>query len=151
MPQDAAHRLRLARPACAFYEGTLLPKKYRGQLLHTDAGPRDVRCYHLQAEGRRLRRRHARTCVTSTDNWFRPTDVCVAPDGSVFVADWYDPGVGGHGMGDPTRGRIYRLTPKGHKGYKVPEVKLDTKDGVLSGAGFAESGNASVAFSMIEA
>ena len=38
--------------------------------------------------------------VTSTDNWFRPSDICVAPDGSVFVADWYDPGVGGHGMGD---------------------------------------------------
>ena len=26
------------------------------------------------------------------DNWFRPADVCVAPDGSLFVADWYDAG-----------------------------------------------------------
>jgi putative heme-binding domain-containing protein len=69
--------------------------------------------------------------LTSTDTWFRPSDVCVAPDGSVFVADWYDPGVGGHGMGDWTRGRIYRLTPKGHTGYKVPAVKLDTKQGAL--------------------
>ena len=50
-----------ARPASAFYEGTLLPKKYRGQLLHCDAGPREVRCFHLQAEGRRLRTR-ARNC-----------------------------------------------------------------------------------------
>ena len=69
--------------------------------------------------------------------------MCVAPDGSVFVADWYDPGVGGHGMGDPTRGRIYRVTPKGHKGYKVPEVKLDTKEGVLDGLGIAEPGDSS--------
>ena len=53
----------------------------------------------------------------------------------MFVADWYDPGVGGHGMGDTTRGRIYRVTPKGHKGYKVPEVKLDTKEGVLAALG----------------
>ena len=52
------------------------------------------------------------------------SDVCVAPDGSVFVADWYDPGVGGHGMGDTTRGRIYRITPKGHKGYKVSDSNL---------------------------
>ena len=29
------------------------------------------------------------------DQWFRPADVCVAPDGSLIVADWYDPGVGG--------------------------------------------------------
>src|SRR5262249_47599396 len=70
--------------------------------------------------------------LTSSDNWFRPSDVCIAPDGSIIVADWYDRGVGGHGMGDPTDGRIYRITPKGHKGYTVPEVKLDTKEGVLA-------------------
>jgi putative heme-binding domain-containing protein len=68
--------------------------------------------------------------VTSSDNWFRPSDVCVAPDGSVMVADWYDPGVGGHGMGDFTRGRIYRITPKGHKGYKIPEVDLESEKGL---------------------
>ena len=33
------------------YEGTLLPKKYQGQLLHTDAGPRQLRCYHLKPQG----------------------------------------------------------------------------------------------------
>jgi glucose/arabinose dehydrogenase len=46
-----------------------------------------------------------------TDQWFRPADVCVAPDGSLIVADWYDPGVGGHQAGDLTRGRIYRIAP----------------------------------------
>ena len=25
------------------------------------------------------------------DRWFRPSDVKVAPDGSLIVADWYDP------------------------------------------------------------
>ncbi len=113
-----------------FYEGTLLPKRFHGQLLHTDAGPRELRAFHIQAKGAG----HALTkenMLTSTDNWFRLSDVCVAPDGSVFVCDWYDPGVGGHGMGDWTRGRVYRVTPKGYTGYKVPEVKLDTKEGVL--------------------
>jgi putative heme-binding domain-containing protein len=71
--------------------------------------------------------------VESTDNWFRPADVCVAPDGSVFVADWYDPGVGGHGMGDITRGRIYRLAPKDSK-YTVPKVDLKDK-GILRALG----------------
>ncbi|MBS0261705.1 MAG: c-type cytochrome, partial [Planctomycetes bacterium] len=33
----------------------------------------------------------------------------------VFITDWYDGGVGGHGYNDPTRGRIYRVTPKGQK------------------------------------
>lgn len=108
-----------------FYEGTLLPKKYQGQLLHTDAGPRELRCFHLKPQGAGFEV-EKENLITSSDNWFRLSDVCVAPDGSVFVCDWYDPGVGGHGMGDWTRGRVYRLTPKGHKGYKVPEVKLDS-------------------------
>src|SRR5579884_378899 len=113
------------------YEGDLLPKKYWGQLLHTDAGPRHVRCYHLKPKGAGYDVERE-DMVTSTDNWFRPSDICVAPDGSVFVADWYDPGVGGHGMSDTTRGRIYRLAPKGNK-YSVPKVDIDSREGLLQG------------------
>jgi putative membrane-bound dehydrogenase-like protein len=111
------------------YEGTLLPKRYWGELLHTDAGPRQVRCYYLIAKGAGYKVERE-DMVTSTDNWFRPSDICVAPDGSVFISDWYDPGVGGHGMGDTTRGRIYRLAPKGNK-YSVPRVDLESKEGLL--------------------
>ena len=59
------------------------------------------------------------------NNWFRPADVCTAPDGSIFVADWYDPGVGGHAQGDRDRGRIFRVAPPGVK-YNVPKTKFDT-------------------------
>lgn len=97
-----------------FYEGDLLPEKYRGQMLHTDAGPRHVRAYSASPKGAGFEVGRE-DIVTSTDNWFRPSDVRVAPDGSVFIADWYDPGVGGHGMGDTTRGRIFRLAPPGFK------------------------------------
>ena len=111
-----------------FYEGNLLPKQYHNTLLHTDAGPRELRAFTRKPKGAGYELDKV-NMLTSTDSWFRPSDVCTAPDGSVFVADWYDPGVGGHGMGDHTRGRIYRVTPAGHKGYKVPAVKVGTKQG----------------------
>lgn len=114
-----------------FYEGSLFPEKYRGQLLHCDAGPREVRWFHIKPKGAGYELTKE-VLLTSSDNFFRPSDVCVAPDGSVIVADWYDRGVGGHGMGDPTDGRIYRVTPKGHKGYAVPDVNVTTNDGVVA-------------------
>ncbi len=113
-----------------FYEGTLFPKKYWGQPLHTDAGPRQVRCYHLTPDGASYAVERE-DMVNSTDTWFRPSDICVGPDGSAYIADWYDPGVGGHGIGDWTRGRIYRLAPKGNK-PNAPKVDLETKEGVTA-------------------
>ena len=111
------------------YEGNLLPKKYRGQLIHADAGPREIRCFHLKPKGAGYDV-EKELLVTSTDSWFRASDVCVAPDGSIMIADWYDPGVGGHGIGDFTRGRIYRLAPKGSK-WSVPKVDVETVKGFM--------------------
>jgi hypothetical protein len=65
------------------------------------------------------------------DNWFRPADVAVAPDGSLFVSDWYDPGVGGHGMGDTARGRLFRVAPPGAR-YEIPKYDLSTPTGAVA-------------------
>ena len=58
----------------------------------------------------------------------------MAPDGSLFVADWYDPGVGGHRMEDIRRGRIFRVTPRGkiEKHYKAPAVDVTTPAGAVA-------------------
>jgi putative membrane-bound dehydrogenase-like protein len=115
------------------YEGDLLPEKYRGFPLHVDAGPRQARSYMLKRAGAGYEV-DREDIVNSTDNWFRPSDICNGPDGSVYIADWYDPGVGGHGMGDTTRGRIYRLAPKGHK-VANPKVDLEKPEGILAALG----------------
>ena len=67
------------------------------------------------------------------DQWFRPSDVKVAPDGSLIVADWYDPGVGGHNMRDLDRGRIFRVVPRNHDGrYRVPTFDFSTAAGAVA-------------------
>ncbi|VTR96114.1 membrane-bound dehydrogenase domain protein : Uncharacterized protein OS=Planctomyces maris DSM 8797 GN=PM8797T_07447 PE=4 SV=1: GSDH: Cytochrom_C [Gemmata massiliana] len=117
-----------------FYEGALFPKKYQGALLHCDCAPSEVRWFFPKPKGAGYEL-DKELLLTSSDPWFRPSDVCVAPDGSIFVADWYDRGVGGHGMGDPTDGRIYRITPKGHKGYKVPAFDRNKFEDFIDGLG----------------
>jgi putative membrane-bound dehydrogenase-like protein len=111
------------------YEGTLLPKVFQGQVIHCDAGPSIVRAYPVTHDGAGYKASIVNILDGSKrNNWFRPADVCVAPDGSIFVTDWYDPGVGGHGQRDLDRGRIFRVAPPNVK-YTVPKVDFSTLEG----------------------
>ncbi len=94
------------------YEGGLLPSQYRGAVFEVDAGTRQVNVFPITRKGAAFRTEY-KVFLGSDDPWFRPVDACSAPDGSVFVADWYDAGVGGHAFSDQTSGRIYRVAPKG--------------------------------------
>ncbi len=110
------------------YEGELLPERFHGQLIHSDAGPNVVRSYAVAPDGAGYTASINNIAEGTGDNWFRPSDVCVAPDGSLFISDWYDPGVGGHQVKDFAKGRIFRVTPKGRSKYKIPAISLSTAE-----------------------
>ncbi len=114
------------------YEGDLLPSIFHGQPLHCDAGPNVVRAYITQPDGAGYKAEIVNILEGTKNRWFRPSDVAVAPDGSLIVADWYDPGVGGHGMGDITRGRLFRVTTEAAEKFQVPSFKLDTVEGAVA-------------------
>lgn len=113
------------------YEGSLLPKEFQGQLIHSDAGPNIVRSYSVSKNGAGYNAKIINILEGGKDKWFRPADVCVAPDGSLIVADWYDPGVGGHQAGDQTRGRIYRVAPP-RSNYTIPKENYSTPEGAIA-------------------
>ncbi len=118
----------------AVYEGKLLPEIFRNQVIHCDAGPRVVRAYPVKNSGAGYTAEMV-NILTSSDQWYRPSDVCVAPDGSLMIADWNDPGVGGHAAGDHDvnimRGRVYRVAPKGAK-YATAKLDLTTAAGAVA-------------------
>lgn len=113
------------------YEGDQLPERFRNQLIHCDAGPNIVRSYAVQNNGSGYSAEINPILFGAADQWFRPSDVCVAPDGSLIVADWYDPGVGGHRQGDAERGRIFRVSMPGSR-MTVPQHDLETASGAAA-------------------
>ncbi len=122
------------------YEGDLLPKVFQNQMIHCDAGPSVVRAYPVKNSGAGYRGEIVNLLEGTRDRWFRPSDVQAAPDGSLIVADWYDPGVGGHAMGDLDRGRLFRVLPKDHSGkYEIPKFDYSTVDGAIAALGNANN------------
>ncbi len=111
-----------------FYEGRLLPRRYWNSMIHCEPGANIVRAYPTQVDGAGYTATIEPVLTGTTDKWFRPADVCTAPDGSIFVTDWYDPGVGGHRQEDIDRGRLFRIAPPGSK-YNVPKFDYSTADG----------------------
>ena len=134
------------------YEGTLLPAKYRGQVFHAEAGKRILAMYSISNEGAGYRAVSEDVLNTGADTWSRPSDAAVAPDGAVFVADWYDPGVGGHNMGDMegNRGRIYRLAPTGNR-PTVPALDLTSDAGLTAALSSANPTRQYLAYQAIKA
>lgn len=112
------------------YEGRLLPERFWGQIIHCDAGPNIVRAYPVEKTGAGYAAREEMILEGTRDKWFRPADVCVAPDGSLFVTDWYDPGVGGHNMQDLDRGRLFRIAPP-NSPYKFAAADFTTVEGAI--------------------
>ncbi len=136
-----------------YYEGDALGPKWRGLLLSADAGRNTILGYLPKPDGAGYALENfifltsnkeqefagsdfinAVSPATGADRrtHFRPSDVAVGPDGAIYVADWYDSRVGGHGANDTALlGAIYRIAPKGFKSV-IPQFDLETVEGQIT-------------------
>lgn len=114
------------------YEGRLLPSEFWDQVLATDAGPGVLRGIVTEKVGAGYEARMVDILKGERDKWVRPVDVAVAPDGSLFVSDWYDPVIGWNRQQDSIRGRIFRIAPTGSR-YSTHLPDFDSADGAIEG------------------
>ena len=136
----------------AFAEESALGEKHRNLLLSCEPGRNTVFGYYPKPDGAGFKLERfdflttnpegkfvgsdfiggATTVTRELHTLFRPSDVMVGADGAIYVADWFDPRVGGHATMDETLGgTIYRIAPKGFK-PTVPKVDLTTPEGAVA-------------------
>ena len=100
------------------YEGTLLPEIFRGQMIHAEPGRNIVWAFPAKQAGSGYSARIVNIAHSTKDRNYRPSDVSVGPDGSLFIADWFDPVDCCHRTINDA-GRIFRVAPPGHA-YTAP-------------------------------
>jgi putative heme-binding domain-containing protein len=105
-----------------------LPESMQGDFLIGDYKPNSVSRFSLQKDGASYDVIWKKPLIVSTDEFFRPVDVKMGPDGAIYVCDWYNTVICHqddsyrHTARDKGHGRIWRVASKNHK--PRPATKL---------------------------
>ncbi len=102
---------------CAILSSRHFPPEVQGNFLVTNCiGDRAVLNHEIREEGSGFVGTEVDPIVSCKDGNFRPVDVQVAPDGSLYIVDWHNALIGHlqHNLREPHRdsshGRIWRVT-----------------------------------------
>ena len=123
------------------YLGDAFPEDYVGNVFVSDTNGNLIHCDVLKPKGATFtasRKPADREFVASTDNWFRPVNFKNAPDGNLYVLDYYRQYIEHSNFvpdsvqqrlkmdfynGDD-RGRIYRIVPEEARNNRTLNVSL---------------------------
>jgi putative membrane-bound dehydrogenase-like protein len=127
--------------AIASDRGTEFAKNYAGRRTFYIANPITNRIQVVtmsqDAQGRPTYAKEE-DFMTTTDQRFRPVAVRFGPDGNLYVVDWYNKIIShnevprAHPDRDKTRGRIWRIKPKGQATPKVPDLAAMDMAGLIT-------------------
>jgi len=115
------------------YQGDSFPERFRGKYIAGDLLGHAVYWHDLTPDGSSFRSAHGGDLLLANDTWFATTDVTLGPDGSVYVADWFDKRTAHPDPDadwDRSNGRVYKIEAKGTKSAapfdlaKLPSDKL---------------------------
>lgn len=101
------------------YQGDTFPTEMHDQYIAGNLLSSAVYWHRMTRDGSTFKSTHGGDLLIANDTWHRPVDLMTGPDGSVYVADWYDKRAA-HldplDTWDKTNGRVFKIeyanTPK---------------------------------------
>ncbi len=134
---ESAHRVR-PTSGIEFIHSRHFPDDVQGDMILCNSiGFRGIKQHQMMEDGTGYKTKWRQDLMTSTDGNFRPVDLEIAPDGSLYIVDWHNPLIGHmqHNARDPNRdhahGRIYRITYPGRPLVKPAKVAGATIEQLL--------------------
>ena len=132
-----------AATGITIYDGNVWPSEFKGDAFIADCGSNLVHRKKLYSDGPKMTAMRPEgerktEFLASSDNWFRPVQMEVGPDGALYIADMYreviehpwslPQGIKQHIDLDSgnDRGRIYRIVPKKFVQPKMPRLEQAT-------------------------
>jgi putative membrane-bound dehydrogenase-like protein len=107
------------------YRGDNFPSRFHDRYIAADLLGHAVRWHEIEPQGSSFRSRSGGELLLANDTWFAPSDVCLGPDGCVYVADWHDARMAHpdpDAEWDRRNGRIYRISYG--KAPAIPKLNL---------------------------
>jgi putative membrane-bound dehydrogenase-like protein len=106
------------------YQGDSFPARFHGKYIAADLLGHAVYWHDLTPDGSSFRSAHGGELLLANDTWFAPSDVTLGPDGSVYVADWFDQRTAHPDPDadwDRSNGRVYRISYQGAEKGKLQQ------------------------------
>ena len=115
-PQAATDTLKAggghAHAGAMIYLGDNWPEEYCNKIYMNNIHGNRVNCDVLEQKGSGYVGHHGKDLLVANDRWFRGINLKTAPDGSVYLIDWYDKNAchrTNPEIWDRTNGRIYNI------------------------------------------
>jgi putative membrane-bound dehydrogenase-like protein len=106
------------------YRGDSFPERFRGRFLAGDFLRHTASTWELKPNGATVTATFRDLLLDSRDTWFGATDLCLGPDGSMYLSDFYDKRTAHPDPDadwDRSNGRIYKIRALG----ATPQAKFD--------------------------
>ncbi len=123
------------------YQGGAWPEAFDGAYIGANLLSNAIYYSAFEPQGSTFKTRYVGTLLETDDIWFRPIDCLTGPDGSVYVADWYDKRANHvipEDTWDKTNGRIWRIVHRDSPPVERPDLGAQDEHGAGGSVGARE-------------